>query len=316
MSDTALATIDGEIVERTAPITLFGTDNPTAVVERASAIATALAAVLKAKSLTKHIGNRDHVLVEGWTLLGSMLGVFAEVEWTRPLEDGWEARAAVRTMSGAIVGSGEAMCTRRESTWRTRDDYALRSMAQTRAVSKALRMPLGFIVQLAGYDPTPADEMPDHEAPQARQTAAAPPRARISLSDLRQRVSELGEAHGADPAAVLGKPLMDASIEELIEAGKAIVSGVWDIPFEQPAGETADAVDGTAASASVTPPADDLQMILAATGGEDVTQPEQAVPPVPAMAEAGDGADDGPAPARSPAQAEARAARERLRERR
>jgi hypothetical protein len=33
-------------------------------------------------------------------------------------------------------------------------------MAQTRAVSKALRLPLGFVMQLAGFNPTPADEMP------------------------------------------------------------------------------------------------------------------------------------------------------------
>ena len=41
-----------------------------------------------------------------------------------------------------------------------RDDYALRSMAQTRATSKALRQPLGFVMSLAGFDPTPAEEMP------------------------------------------------------------------------------------------------------------------------------------------------------------
>ena len=50
------------------------------------------------------------------------------------------------------------------TNWSGRDDYALRSMAQTRAVSKALRLPLGFIVALAGYEATPADEMPAEEA--------------------------------------------------------------------------------------------------------------------------------------------------------
>ena len=33
-------------------------------------------------------------------------------------------------------------------------------MAQTRATSKALRQPLGFVITLAGFDPTPAEEMP------------------------------------------------------------------------------------------------------------------------------------------------------------
>jgi hypothetical protein len=33
-------------------------------------------------------------------------------------------------------------------------------MAQTRATSKALRQPLGFVMTLAGYSATPAEEMP------------------------------------------------------------------------------------------------------------------------------------------------------------
>jgi hypothetical protein len=145
-----------ESVDR-APLTLFGTTDPGAVVERATAVATALADVLKKRKLVKKLGSNEYVLLEGWTLLGSMLGVFGMTEWTRPIEEGWEARAVVRTMSGAVVGSAEAMCTRRESKWAKADDYAIRSMSQTRALAKALRMPLGFIVELAGYAATPAE---------------------------------------------------------------------------------------------------------------------------------------------------------------
>jgi hypothetical protein len=74
--------------------------------------------------------------------------------------DGWEARVEARTLAGQVVGAAEAECLRTEKTWSSRDDYALRSMAQTRAVSKALRGPLGFVVTLAGYEATPAEEMP------------------------------------------------------------------------------------------------------------------------------------------------------------
>lgn len=174
--NTALATrddvtIDGEIVEHRAPLTLFGTDDPSAVVERATRVATVLADVIKQRRLSAHIGNRDHIMLEGWTLLGSMLGVFGEVEWTRSLDDGWEARAVARTMAGAVVGSAEAMCTRRERTWSNRDEYAIRSMAQTRALSKALRLPLGFIVELAGFAATPAEEMEQPERSERRPAA-------------------------------------------------------------------------------------------------------------------------------------------------
>lgn len=66
---------------------------------------------------------------------------------------------------GRIVGSAEAMCTRDERMWANRDDYALRSMAQTRATSKALASPLRFVITLAGYEGTPAEEMTFAERP-------------------------------------------------------------------------------------------------------------------------------------------------------
>ncbi|MBO0723653.1 MAG: hypothetical protein J2P41_22705, partial [Blastocatellia bacterium] len=66
---------------------------------------------------------------------------------------GWEARVEVHNANGQLIGAGEAMCVRRERTWANRDDFALRAMAQTRAISRALRNPLGFVVKLAGYSP-------------------------------------------------------------------------------------------------------------------------------------------------------------------
>jgi hypothetical protein len=142
------------------PTTLFRTEDPVEVLERASRVAQALKSVIDKQGLVSRIQGREHVRVEGWTTLGSMLGVVPVVVWTKRTEDGWEARVEARTMDGRVVGAAEAMCSTAEKTWKTRDDYALRSMAQTRATSKALRGPLGFVVTLAGYEATPAEEMP------------------------------------------------------------------------------------------------------------------------------------------------------------
>ena len=141
------------------PANLFGAHTPEAVLEQATAQAKVLKDVIVKQGLSSNIQGREHVNVEGWTTLGSMLGVFPIVEWTRETADGWEARVVAKTLDGREVGAAEAMCTRSERTWAKRDDYALRSMAQTRATSKALRLPLGFVMQLAGYSPTPAEEM-------------------------------------------------------------------------------------------------------------------------------------------------------------
>ena len=186
-------------------LTLFQTNNPAEVVARAEAMATVLADVLDKRELVLRIGRRGHVLVEGWTLLGSMVGVFAEVEWSRPLVGptgapiGWEARAVARTMEGRQVGSAEAQCSRAESHWADREDYALRSMAQTRAVSKALRMPLGFIVELAGYSATPAEELPPEDR---RPEPQAPAPRRGTANALRQSIADAALVKGLGGGAV------------------------------------------------------------------------------------------------------------------
>lgn len=149
------------VVRSSAETTLFRTEDPQEIVARATEMATVLAKVLKEQKLTSMINGREHVRVEGWTFCGTMLGVFPVCVWTRPVQEGWEARVEARTRDGAVVGAAEAECLRSEKTWKTRDDYAIRSMAQTRATSKALRLPLGFIVSLAGFEATPAEEIPD-----------------------------------------------------------------------------------------------------------------------------------------------------------
>ena len=170
-----LALIEGQIIpEPIQPLTLFGTADPVEVLDRAAKVAKALAGVIDKQELYRVIGTKKHVQVEGWTLLGSMLGVFPRVEWTRKLEDGWEARVvAVVASTGAVIGAGEAMCTRAENSWKQRDDFAVRGMAQTRAISRAMRGPLGFVVQLAGYASTPAEEM-SHEPHQGARTVPTP----------------------------------------------------------------------------------------------------------------------------------------------
>jgi len=150
--------------------------DPVAYIAQASKLATALAGVINERHLFAVLDGRKYVLAEGWTLLANMLGVHPVVAWSRPCVDhegasGWEARVEILASSGAMIGAGEAMCSRSEVLWGggttsrgkvvpPRDDYALRAMAQTRAVSRGLRNPLGFVVKLAGYEATPAEEMP------------------------------------------------------------------------------------------------------------------------------------------------------------
>jgi hypothetical protein len=62
--------------------------------------------------------------------------------------------------NGIVVGAGSSRCTRLEESWRAKPDYALEGMAQTRAIGRGMATPGRWIVTLAGYNGTPAEEMP------------------------------------------------------------------------------------------------------------------------------------------------------------
>jgi len=199
------------------PTTLFRSAEPNEIVTHAAETAHALAAVIRKQKLSVSIQGRSYVKVEGWTLLGSLLGVFPVLIWSRPLENGWEARVEARTRDGAVVGAAEAMTLRSERSWASRDDYALRSMAQTRATSKALRQPLGFIVEMAGYSATPAEEMPPHpeagpvEAAAPSSPSAPPPTGGEILASENQARNVFRLVNKLDKTGILDKQvLMDA----------------------------------------------------------------------------------------------------------
>lgn len=194
---------------------LFNGAGPEEILVLAADIATRFTDVVKRQRLSQRISGRDHVLVEGWQTLGSLVGVFAVKDsgvielpwpklarlWAEPPAPGpeprkaapeypeWEAaveererwehhRALIRARDGGLaygyvvafravtkdgreVGWGEGMCTRNERSKELDDEHSIRSMAQTRGQSRTLSAPLRWLVKLAGYATTPAEEMPD-----------------------------------------------------------------------------------------------------------------------------------------------------------
>lgn len=187
--------IEGQIVsqssalvvrEESAPQPYFGTMRPAERVALATEMADAIKDVIVKRGWVVTIPGKNgkppshHVEVEGWQFCASLAGATAKVTSTTKTANGWEAHAeVVRVDSGIVLGAGDGMCSRDEKRWQYAEDYALRSMAQTRACSRALRHVFSFIFELAGYKPTPAEEMPtdpppanDPEAEHARGTAA------------------------------------------------------------------------------------------------------------------------------------------------
>ena len=133
---------------------------PKDVVRTATAIATELAKVIEKQKLFSIIKNKEYVRVEGWTTLGAMLGVTPREVSNDGNEDGIYVAVVelVRNSDGVIIGRASAECGG-SAMWASRDAYARRSMATTRATGKAYRLAFSWIMALAGYEVTPAEEM-------------------------------------------------------------------------------------------------------------------------------------------------------------
>ena len=132
--------------------------------EIASSVATQLKDILEKQNLAISLNKKDkdakYVTAEGWNVLGSILGTFARTEEVTPV-DFTKARTAykakVSIMKGdQVLATAEAIAT---STGFQKEEHQIYSMAQTRAMGKAYRMAFSWIMKLAGYEPTPAEEI-------------------------------------------------------------------------------------------------------------------------------------------------------------
>lgn len=107
------------------------------------------------------IAGKNYVMVEGWQFAGGMLGLFPKVIKVENIGAGkWMAQVEiVNKKDDKVVGAGFAICSKDEDKKKSFDEYAVLSMAQTRAIGKAYRNLIGWVMKLTGYESTPAEEM-------------------------------------------------------------------------------------------------------------------------------------------------------------
>lgn len=118
--------------------------------------------VIKALKLVERISGKEYVTVSGWSVLGNFMGTRIENIRTTPIEVkggfGYHAKVDLVNKDGVKIAEGDAIAT---SRGRQKEDHTVYSMAITRATGKAYRLGLAWLVEMAGYTSTPAEEMPD-----------------------------------------------------------------------------------------------------------------------------------------------------------
>ena len=127
-------------------------------------LSTELSKLIKEKGLSSNIQGKQFVNVEGWQFAGASLGLMPIITETQDLSNEtsikYMATCEVRNITtGAVVATGIALCSNAEKTKRYFDEYAILSMAQTRAIGKAYRNLLAWLMKAAGFEATPAEEM-------------------------------------------------------------------------------------------------------------------------------------------------------------
>lgn len=160
-------------------------DKPEHDTKFAQESARLLVDIIKKNNWSRKLGGQsEHIQYEGWQTAGKYYGYSVKTYDSEYVEYGgtWGFKAkatVVNEKTGIEIGGAEALCMSDEINWKSKPKFQLASMAQTRAGSKALRQILGFVVALAGYNPTPAEEM-----------IAEEPKAPLNPKEMRQEIQD------------------------------------------------------------------------------------------------------------------------------
>lgn len=169
---------------------------PEVILNEAHRAAKALTDVLDGKKKKVMFNNEQYLEAEDWQTLGRFYGITAKEDGDPEYVDmgmhadkghvhGFKASAVALRADGVVISRATAYCLTDEDKWNTRAKYEwqettagrakvqvgdepvpmfqLASMAQTRACAKVMRNILAWVVVLAGYRPTPSEELDQAE---------------------------------------------------------------------------------------------------------------------------------------------------------
>ncbi len=204
MSEQKRSEIEELEVTPERAIVLSPTQKPTVFFAQASQLAKEVSKVIEDAGLVTEVAGRKYVSAAGFATLASMFGLGTVVEdWGVVRHEGqisyvW-AKVSVRK-GEVVVGSAIGVATYEEGAWRRDERWSERplqhlvSLAQTRAMRKALSNLLAPILALTRYETTVTAEEAAQQAVSATSPAPAA-EAEITAADWARfwiRVRELG----------------------------------------------------------------------------------------------------------------------------
>ncbi len=147
--------------------------NPGVLMTQATDVAGVCGEIVKRTAQT--IQGRKYVKVEGWQSIAAAYGCIASSTNVQKVDGGTKAIGELRRADGTLIATAEGFVGEDEPTWYggivvsygkektlpKRPDYAIRAMAQTRAISRVCRSAFAFVVVMidSKLSTTPAEEM-------------------------------------------------------------------------------------------------------------------------------------------------------------
>lgn len=104
--------------------------------------------------------EKVYLKAEAWLFVISLFNLNVDVQMDMVGGNTAIANVKLKNRDGEIVSSGVMSASSDEDWLKDKPKYAVIGLAQTRAISRAVRNKYGWFVRLCGYETTPDDEMP------------------------------------------------------------------------------------------------------------------------------------------------------------
>jgi len=167
-------------------IEFLGSAGAAAKLKQAINIANLAQKIIAQKKLFCEINGQKYVYVKGWKLIANMAGLVPTIDvdatQIETVQDTFEkngqqfsvrkfrvkAVAYLIDREGRKHGTAIGVCTNREKNKIGQEDTAILGMAQTRAIGRACKNALDWIVVLAGYADIPVEEIDEGFTPASK----------------------------------------------------------------------------------------------------------------------------------------------------